>query len=690
VPNSGSGSVSIVDLSTNTALPGSVPTASPVGTAVRGDGSIAYVSVVNGTVLVIDTATNTATATIGVGSSPVGLAVTPDGTHLYVCNRGSDTVSVVDTATNAVTQNIAFPNGSGPISIAFKLDGSLAYVSNSGNSTVSVLNPATNTITATISVPAGTNQIAVTPDGGHAYVTSSTATTSVINTTTNTVSTTIATVGTSRGVVVRPDGTVAYVGGLDSNDNTVISAINTATNTVTATISTTGIGQQGLAINPDGTRLYSTNLRTNDVSVIDTATNTVLTPIGVGVDPVLPGIALNGNALLTTDRTFVANSTGALESTLASGPSGAPGPIFNGGTLRVNVGDINSFLPIELAGDGTIDTSGHDAVFAGVISGGGLLTKTGIGTLVLTGANTASGGFTLNGGRIQLGTPTALPQGNTTLAAGTTLDLNGYGLALDANRLLIGTGTVIGAVALGSGGSIDPAGGALTLTSLDWAAGGRVTETIGGTSTPVVVTTALTKTGAGTWPIALTDGGVEQGIVYTLLTFGSNSGFVVSDFTVTGLTGGTLSLSSNALTFTVPVPARYGVTVSAAKGKKRATFTVTNTGNTSTGFHLFRSQQIANSYSGPKPSKPAAKSPVVITYSLGGSNITKSLEAGTAVATIPAGASVQIVVKAKARNTLAFQRTITARIIAASQADASATASAGTKIVLKPTSRNVN
>ena len=32
-----------------------------------------------------------------------GVAVTPDGAFVYVTNSGSDTVSVIDTATNTVT-----------------------------------------------------------------------------------------------------------------------------------------------------------------------------------------------------------------------------------------------------------------------------------------------------------------------------------------------------------------------------------------------------------------------------------------------------------------------------------------------------------------------------------------------------------------------------------------------------------
>ena len=52
---------------------------------------------------VIDTATNTVEATvITVGTVPGGVAITPDGKHAYVMNFVSNTVSVIDTASNTV------------------------------------------------------------------------------------------------------------------------------------------------------------------------------------------------------------------------------------------------------------------------------------------------------------------------------------------------------------------------------------------------------------------------------------------------------------------------------------------------------------------------------------------------------------------------------------------------------------
>ena len=57
----------------------------------------------DGTVSVITTATGAVSAPITVGTNPDGVKVTPDGKHAYVANRGDDTVSVIATATSAVS-----------------------------------------------------------------------------------------------------------------------------------------------------------------------------------------------------------------------------------------------------------------------------------------------------------------------------------------------------------------------------------------------------------------------------------------------------------------------------------------------------------------------------------------------------------------------------------------------------------
>ena len=57
-------------------------------------------------VSVIDTARNTIIATIAVGTHPEGIAVTPDGRHVYVPNYCSNSVSVIDTVDNTVADTI--------------------------------------------------------------------------------------------------------------------------------------------------------------------------------------------------------------------------------------------------------------------------------------------------------------------------------------------------------------------------------------------------------------------------------------------------------------------------------------------------------------------------------------------------------------------------------------------------------
>ena len=69
-----------------------------------------------------------------------------------------------------------------------------------------------------------------------------------------------------------------------------LSVIDTATNTVVATVPVGLFPLGGIAITPDGTRAYVTNSNSNTVSVIDTATNTVVATVPVGVSP--DGIAI--------------------------------------------------------------------------------------------------------------------------------------------------------------------------------------------------------------------------------------------------------------------------------------------------------------------------------------------------------------------------------------------------------------
>jgi autotransporter-associated beta strand protein/YVTN family beta-propeller protein len=211
-------------------------------------------------------------------------------------------------------------------------------------------------------------------------------------------------------------------------------------------------GPAGVAFSPDGTRAYVTNNGGGNVSVIDTATNTVVgAPIPAGNFPAFLGICSNGNALLASGLTFKANTSGALACTLASGPSGASGPVFTGGTLQIGGANIASALPITLQSQGgTIDTNGNNATLSGTISGPGSLTKIGLGILTLSGSSTYAGATNVNAGTLQAGAVNALsPLSAFTVAGGATLDLNNFNQSIGS---LAGAGSVtLGAATLTSG-----------------------------------------------------------------------------------------------------------------------------------------------------------------------------------------------------------------------------------------------
>ena len=101
----------------------------------------------NGTVSVYDTTAQAVTRTIEVGLHPSALALSPDGSRLYVANSNSDSISVVDTARDAVESTIDVrPKkterlGSSPNALAVSQDGRTLYVANGGNNAIAVVEP---------------------------------------------------------------------------------------------------------------------------------------------------------------------------------------------------------------------------------------------------------------------------------------------------------------------------------------------------------------------------------------------------------------------------------------------------------------------------------------------------------------------------------------------------------------------
>jgi len=292
----------------------------------------------DGTVSVVDLATNTVVSLINVGLSPFGVAASTDGTRVYITNQSSNSVSVINTANNTVQATVAV--GSSPSSAAVSPDGTRVYVTNVGDNTVSVINTLTNSVVSTVTVGPQPLGVAVSPNGAFVYVTNSYSNTvSVIQTASNTVSTTI-TVGTHPfGVCFSPDGSKAYVA---NHDGQSVSVINTATKTVTATV-VAGITPYGICSSPDGKYLYTANLDANTVSVISTASNNVISTIPVGSLPY--GICANpdgSSVYVVTRGTNSVSTISTATNTVSSGTVVGSSP-YSFGNFFAGISNCSSF-----------------------------------------------------------------------------------------------------------------------------------------------------------------------------------------------------------------------------------------------------------------------------------------------------------------------------------------------------------
>lgn len=173
VQGSGSLANTVVRFDTRThLLIGSpIPVSDPFGIAITPDGTKAYVANFSaGTVTPIDLITNTALTPIPVGSNPFHIAITANGNTAFVTNQGDNTVTPIDVATDTPGAPIVLdsipPFGQAPHGIAITPDSQTAYVSDLGSDDVTPISTTTFTPGTPIPLAVGAAPfgIAITPD----------------------------------------------------------------------------------------------------------------------------------------------------------------------------------------------------------------------------------------------------------------------------------------------------------------------------------------------------------------------------------------------------------------------------------------------------------------------------------------------------------------------------------------------
>jgi len=295
-----SNTVSVIDPSTNKLL-GLIRLGDPVPEAlsplykgallVHGLGfspdhrTLAVVSIGSNSVTLIDTATNHVEGTIYVGRAPHEAFFTPDGKQLWVAVRGEDYVAVIDPRKKQVVRQIKTANGPGMV--MFRPDGRYAFVPSSFTPELDVIDTHTYKVVARVpQVSPFCPNLAVSPDGEQVWFTlKDTGKTQVISA--KPPFHTLATLDTGPitnhvNIVDNAKGHFAYVtvGGL----NEVKVYTRSIPPQLVATIPT-GDLPHGIWPSGDGSRVYVGLENGDAVQAIDTITNKVIATIHVGQLP---------------------------------------------------------------------------------------------------------------------------------------------------------------------------------------------------------------------------------------------------------------------------------------------------------------------------------------------------------------------------------------------------------------------
>ncbi|MFI5364660.1 MAG: cytochrome D1 domain-containing protein [Candidatus Binatia bacterium] len=304
--------LSIIDATTQRVVQSFVD-ADPEDAAATPDGKFVYVVERNRrTIDVIDTGSNRVTATVPPLDEPddrrfpVAVTVSADGSFAFASYADSlgdnGFVAIIDTATHAVVERIAFSaddvgEATAPSRLAVAPDNTALYVVLSGTK-VATINLTSRQVTASLRISDGGDlgsigDIAVSADGRWLQAAVSEGgeecgQLTLIDTATNATAFSIiySCYGVVNAITVTPDGRLVYInkGEPDTGSQTV-SVVDTQSRQLIGEITVEPYGEGGIALTPDARSVYVAQSASNSVARIDTATLAVATTIPVGRQP---------------------------------------------------------------------------------------------------------------------------------------------------------------------------------------------------------------------------------------------------------------------------------------------------------------------------------------------------------------------------------------------------------------------
>ena len=121
------------------------------------------------TVTAFNASTNVKSLELAVGDQPVSIAQAPDG-RLWVVNKKSATISIINPATNALAGTLNLPRASRPHGLAFSPTADGAYVALEATGKVLKLHPANGSLLGSVDVGADVRHLTVSANGSKVYV----------------------------------------------------------------------------------------------------------------------------------------------------------------------------------------------------------------------------------------------------------------------------------------------------------------------------------------------------------------------------------------------------------------------------------------------------------------------------------------------------------------------------------------
>jgi autotransporter-associated beta strand protein len=351
-----------------------------------------------------------------------------------------------------------------------------------------------------------------------------------------------------------------YTGGTVVNGGTLQLALGGATGVIRGT----------LTVNPGATAVctannafgYTVGIETRNVYInggtLNTTNSTGDQAFNTTFNLTGGTLTSNGGTSSPTATSYWCLGQQTIANNGASGVNTFPSTITSviAGRLVVRSGNANTNETFTVASGNT--PNGIDLLVSAAISMTDSsvvsLTKAGVGTMLLNGANTYTGGTIWNGGLLVIGNNTALGTGLFTMNSGSISNNTGGNFAVANNVNLASTTSVgvntndtltLGGLITGTGGLTKVGGGTLALNGANTYSGtttvsaGRLVVSAGQRGTSPIVATGTTKFGVTAFG--------SSHLSPTTLTLGDTTGatleITASSTTQAPLTPGTLTLN---------------------------------------------------------------------------------------------------------------------------------------------------